>query len=383
MLQFLINLLPYKINETATLFTFSYCITENNEIDLLKELEISNITNEKKENISESELLVGGNYEFDLSWTLFRKYGFYKTCSDFVKFHNVNKNKEYYILEIDSTEKDLDNFFIKNYNDLSAIVEFLSSLADDSIKDKLIIYSENKYLKIFKSFDADILSKENFVLEKDLLFRFLEDYNKSSQEIKVIFKNELINFLTDLNYTEKLKYLFFHFSEFYQKCILGYEYYLSNFSYNKLKIELDNAVSDFHKNIRSVINDSQTKLIAIPASILLVYTNVDTSSIIQDKNLFILLASFMFALLMHFFIINQLKALSIIMTNKKNYLQLFEIRKDASKLSETIRNSTKEINKELKRQRRTLIIINILNWIIPIGLLAYMYIYYLILQISF
>jgi len=116
---------------------------------------------------------------------------------------------------------------------------------------------------------------------------------------------------------------------------------------------------------------------------LLVYTNVDTTNIIQDKNLFILLASFMFALLMHFFIINQLKALSIIMTNKKNYLQLFETRKDASKLSETIRNSTKEINKELKRQRRTLIIINILNWIIPIGLLAYMYIYYLILQISF
>lgn len=385
MLQLLKKLLPFKINETSNFFTFNYCINDKDEIDLLIELEISNIINEKKENISESELLVGSNYQFDLSWTLFRKYGFYTTCSDFVKFHNATKNTEYYVLEINSTEKDFENFFIKNYNDLNAIVEFLASLADDSIKNKLIIYSENKYLKIFKSFDADILSKANFILKKDLIIRFLEDYNKSSQEIKVIFKNELINFLQDLNDTEKLKFLFVHFSEFYQKCILSYEYYLSNFSYNKLKIELNNAVSDFHKNIRSVINDSQTKLIAIPASVLLVFTNVDTTEIIQDKNLFIFLASLIFALLMNLFIKNQLKALSIIKTNKNNYIELFEKKKDTLVLSDTIKNSTDEINSELEHQRCTLIFINIINWSIPIGLIAYIctYIHFFIKEISF
>ena len=385
MIQLLIKLLPYKINATANLFTFSYCVLERNEIDLLTELEISNIINENKENISESELLLGNTYQFDLSWTLFRKYGVYTTCSDFVKFHNGTKNKEYYVLEINCTEKDYDNFFIKNYNDLNAIVEFLTSLADDSIQDKLIIYSENKYMKIFKSFDAAILSQENYILEKDLIVRFLEDYGKSSQEIKVIFKNELINFLQDLNDTEKLKYLFGHFSEFYQKCTLGYEYYLSNFSYNKLKIELNNAVSDFHKNIRSVINDSQTKLVAIPASVLLVFTNVDTNEIIQDKNIFIFLASVIFALLMNFFIINQLKALSIIKSNKNSYIELFERKKDSITLSHAIESSTSEINSEIECQRSTLIIINIINWIIPAGLLAYIctYVYYLIQEISF
>lgn len=75
----------------------------------------------------------------------------------------------------------------------------------------------------------------------------------------------------------------------------------------------------------------------------------------------------------------------IIGTNKNKYLELFEKKTDISKLLDSIKDFTKIIDKELKRQRLTLIFINIINWAIPIGLLAYIctYIHYLIKEINF
>ena len=88
---------------------------------------------------------------------------------------------------------------------------------------------------------------------------------------------------------------------------------------------------------------------------------------------------------MNLFIKNQLKALSIIKTNINNYIELFEKMKDTLVLSDTIKNSTDEINSELEHQRCTLIFINIINWSIPIGLIAYIctYIHFFIKEISF
>jgi hypothetical protein len=179
--------------------------------------------------------------------------------------------------------------------------------------------------------------------------------------------------------------LFKNFKEFNEKCILGYEYYLSNFSYNKLKAELNNAVFDFHKNIRSVINDSQSKLIAIPAAVLLIFTTINTNDIIQNKNFFILLSSLIFTMLMNFFIVNQLTALSIIKANKDIYLELFEKKKDSEKLQKTITDLTSNISKELQRQRVALISINVINWAIPFGLIIYIlaYVLYYINEINF
>ncbi|MCP1302205.1 hypothetical protein NK356_23805 [Chryseobacterium sp. S0630] len=105
MLDLLKELFSNKISETANLCSFSFLITDVKQISLLQEVEIDNIFNEKEIPVSDTELKVGETYIFDLAWTSLRRHNFYTTCADFVTFNNKDKSKEFYILEIDCTEK--------------------------------------------------------------------------------------------------------------------------------------------------------------------------------------------------------------------------------------------------------------------------------------
>ncbi|WP_343686735.1 hypothetical protein [Chryseobacterium gleum] len=374
MLDLLKDLFSNKINETANLCRFSFCITDVKQINLLQEVEIDNILNEKGIPVSDNELKVGQTYVFDLAWTSLRRHNFYTTCADFVMFNNKDKSEEFYILEINCTEKDIDNFFIKNYHDLILIKEFIVKISNDNIQEKYLIYFENRYLKIPNILSPDNISKIEYVLDKDLLTNFFIDYEKSSDEIKAIFKSELINFLNEISEGERLKFLYYNFSDFYKRCIIGYEYYIKDFSYIKVKTELDNAVLDFSKNIRTVVNDSQNKLIIIPAAVVLAFTTFEVKEPFNTKNIFVLASSVLFAYMMDSFVNNQKSALEIIKTNITNYKTLF-FNKNKSKtenLNGMILDSFEKADDELQRQENWMLGIKIINWIIPISLFVYL-----------
>ena len=385
MLEFLIKI--FEESEVATLknnlATIKYVVENQANLDNLKNIDINKITDEKNEIKIYEELIIGNKYEFDIVLSSLRRFGFYHTCSDFVASNKKLKKEEFYIYEIKSSNKSK-NIFIKNFLDIFSINEFISLISIESGNEK-IIFLENKYLKLLIDYSHEDISKTEKLFEDHFINSFLQEYENLSKEIRIIFKNELLEFLEPINKNERFKYLFKNFKEFNEKCILGYEYYLSNFSYNKLKAELNNAVFDFHKNIRSVINDSQSKLIAIPAAVLLIFTTIDINDIIQNKNFFILLSSLIFTMLMNFFIVNQLTALLIIKANKDIYLELFEKKKDSEKLQKTITDLTSNISKELQRQRVALISINVINWAIPFGLMIYIltYVLYYINEITF
>jgi hypothetical protein len=385
MLEFLIKI--FEEGEVAilknNLATVKYVVENQTNLDNLKNIDINEINDEKYDIKIYEELIIGSKYKFDIVLSSLRRFGFYYTCSDFITSNKKLKKEEFYIYEIKSSNKS-NNIFIKNFLDIFSINEFIRKISIESGNEK-IIFLENKYLKLLIDYSHEDISKTEKLFEDQFITSFLQEYENLSKEIRIIFKNELLEFLEPINKNERFKYLFKNFKEFNEKCILGYEYYLSNFSYNKLKAELNNAVFDFHKNIRSVINDSQSKLIAIPAAVLLIFTTINTNDIIQNKNFFILLSSLIFTMLMNFFIVNQLTALSIIKANKDIYLELFEKKKDSEKLQKTITDLTSNISKELQRQRVALISINVINWAIPFGLIIYIlaYVLYYINEINF
>ncbi|WP_288459266.1 hypothetical protein [uncultured Chryseobacterium sp.] len=376
MLEFLISLFSPNniVISYKNSYTFRFTIRQQEELDYLFGLEIYNIKNNQDIDIFIDDLQVNEMITFDLTWTSLRKYNFYTTCEDFIRFYSTNKGVEFYILEINSTDKNKTNFFIKNYNDLISIREFITKIADDNFQEKSIIYSENRYLKVLNNFNFEIISKTHFILEDKLFDNFYEDFDKASKEIKVIFKSELINFLSQVSEGEKLEYLFLNFSEFYKRCIIGYEYYLKDFSYNKVKTELDNAVLDFSKNIRTVVNDSQNKLIIIPAAVILAFSTFEIKEPFNTKNIFVFISSDLFAYMMDSFIKNQKSALKIIKTNIDNYKDIF-LNKNKSKVSDLdkkILDSFVETDRELKRQENWMLGIRIINWIVPLMLLIYL-----------
>ncbi|WBV54105.1 hypothetical protein [Chryseobacterium gambrini] len=193
MLEFLISLFSPNniVISYKNSYTFRFTIRQQEELDYLFGLEIYNIKNNQDIDIFIDDLQVNEMITFDLTWTSLRKYNFYTTCEDFIRFYSTNKGVEFYILEINSTDKNKKNFFIKNYNDLISIREFITKIADDNFQEKSIIYSENRYLKVLNNFNFEIISKTHFILEDKLFDNFYEDFDKASKEIKVIFKMSL------------------------------------------------------------------------------------------------------------------------------------------------------------------------------------------------
>ncbi|WP_171032634.1 hypothetical protein, partial [Chryseobacterium indologenes] len=172
----------------------------------------------------------------------------------------------------------------------------------------------------------------------------------------------------------RLTFLYCNFSDFYKRCIIGYEYYIKDFSYIKVKTELDNAVLDFSKNIRTVVNDSQNKLIIIPAAVVLAFTTFEIKEPFNTKNIFVLASSVLFAYMMDSFVNNQDSALKIIKTNVINYKTLF-YNKNKSKtenLNGMILDSFVKADDELQRQENWMMGIKIINWIIPALLFVFL-----------
>lgn len=376
MIDFLIKLFndANPIKSTDSLYSFQFKIENHEDFSNLVILNPSNIR-ENGVNIFEDDLKIGGAYDFDLAWTRLRKHGFYITCEDFINNNKKETKEQFYIKEIDS-KKNESNFFVKNYLDVIEIIFFLNNLSD--IKDEEnIIFSENKYLKLSIYYNENILKRHEFLYPCNFINEFLEDYNKSSSEIKTIFKNELIDFLKEKNNNDKFVFLIENFEDYYKRSKTSYEYYLTNFSFNKIKTELDNAVLDFSKNICSVINDSQNRLIAIPAAILLTALSLNLLETFDFKNFVILISAIIFSFLLHLFILNQFSALKIIGNNIKNYKHIYikNNDKEVINLQALITNQFVDNEKELSRQKCWLRIICIINWLIPISLFIILYFY--------
>ncbi|PSD44222.1 hypothetical protein C7E23_03090 [Elizabethkingia anophelis] len=105
-----------------------------------------------------------------------------------------------------------------------------------------------------------------------------------------------------------------------KKCNTSFEYYLANFSFNKIKLELDNSVLEYSKSIRSIINDSQTKLVAIPAAFVLGVSQIDFANPFLLKNFLIVASSFfIFLHTLHFHKKIKKNAIEIISDNLSNY----------------------------------------------------------------
>lgn len=363
------------IHKTEKAFTIKYCIENDDELAKLNILQIGNIKDNEGKSIYE-DVKVNFHYTFDIQWTILRKHGFFITCNDFINNYKIEENNnEFYILELEKENNT--KYFYSNFLVLKKIYKFLDEISEAISDDEYLIFSEKKYLKIPKKFTESDISKNFYTLESQSFENFRNTYEKSSDEIKIIAKNELIEFL--YNYKEEIRLVEFFkgFEEYSKRCLVSYEYYYTSYNFNKIKTELDTAVLDFSKSIRSVINDSQNRLITIPAAILLTLLNINIIETFDFKNGVIVVSSITFSYLLNLFILNQFSSLKIIEKNIENYkiLYLKNNDKEILNLQDLINQQFVDNDKELIRQRRWLKIINTINWLLPISLLIILYLF--------
>ncbi len=314
-------------------------------------------------------------------------FGFYNTFKRFVDANSLKCPSQFYVKELDyihehGEQNDLVDAYFAGLN----LSDCLASLAlfrneDDGLMLYLMQEKAATSLKVLNTL-ASIQGLAAVVKEVN---SFCEGFTENLER-KMIYHKELIDFLNDFSLEERYVQLCNGFGNFYQRCEFAYGFFLSDFSYGKLKLELEATVLDYSKNVRSIINDSQNKLIAIPAAFLVASSQLQFDDPFGLKNWMIVVASFVFSVLIEIFIRNQESSVTIFLDNVKNYKTTFGFknksidRKINMSLNGVINKSFTAIDDELNNQKIRLNIIRWVNWGMSVLLIMINTIVYIFLK---
>ena len=300
MLDRIVNILNSSNCEIddGTLFCNNHIITDSDCINYLETMGIieNNLTSAN----------VGDVISLELSLAELNSIGYYESIVVFILKNKYSISQgNYYIEELKCYNTD-NNEFVNKYLGVIRFIDSVKKIArynhTDVDTDNSLIFREDKALLLpFIYEDTDITQINNDDIEKLKSISLTFESNDSDNK-KLLYINELIDFLSSENENDRFKFLLSHIAEFSDRANNAYQYYIRNFSYNKLKTELDNAALDYSKKIQSVINDAQTKLIAIPTAFLLATASMDFAKIVSGKNIGIIVGLFIFAWLIELFI---------------------------------------------------------------------------------
>jgi hypothetical protein len=362
MLERIVNILKstkYRVAD-GTVFCENYIIADLEAIEYLEEENAFENILAKKE--------LGTVVNLELSLAHLNAFGFYEDCATFVLKNKFEiPSNLYYIDELNCYSSEKNEFFIK-YASVLNLISGIKNIAKYSYRDvdieKSIIYRDNQSaflafefdFKDMKSVKVENLDKVNLIAE---VFQ-----SQSDTERKLVFINQVIEFVNSKEEAIRFKLLLAQIDTFYEKCNNAYQFYLRDFSYNKLKMELDSKALEYTQKIQSVINESQTKLIAIPTAFVLAFAAFDFVNLSEMKNVAVMLSLFVFATLIQIFINNQKSTLNFISDNIDSYMETFE------KNIDSISSKFSLVEDELKKQRTRLIIMEFINWGIPIMLVC-------------
>lgn len=307
------------------------------------------------ENLNENEIV---KIEFSLHYLTLIDYYYY--FSDF-----INKNKyelppsEFLIYDIDYYG-DSENELIKKYKTYISLINSLRNISkhifNKSGKDYLVIYSEEESVIIPLSYNRQIIEKINI----EAVTRTLKIFENDNSKERLLYLNELLLFLKEYNEDDRFLYFISNIQAYINKSTNAYQYYLRDFSYNKLKNELDSKALEYIQKIQSIINDSQTKLIAIPTAFVLACSAFEYGNPLSLTNIALLISTVVFALIIQIFLNNQKSSLKFIQNNIDTYVKSFT--------NQNIQNVSIDFKlayEEVKKQKDRLFFVQILLWLMP------------------
>ncbi|MFB9120174.1 hypothetical protein ACFFUE_03115 [Bergeyella porcorum] len=328
-----------------------------NDINFLNSLYDNNlIANSVIDDYKENDTIV---LEFLIS--SLRPKGFYLTKESFLQwnYYNIPTNNVY-IHQINNFLSN-DSLFNEQY---STIVELIRGLEKSSKwlhKEieilQLLIIQEDKSLPLYlQYFIKDLETIDDIKLKS--LKNFIDILNEDiTPDRKNIYINEMIDFLVLIDEKDRFSYFIQKFDDFIHRASASYNFYLRNFSYNKLKMELDTKALEYYQKLQGIVNDSQTKLVAIPTALIFAFSTLNYDSVNDLKNYLIILGLIIFCLFIQIFINNQKSALKFIEENIEYYKNTH---KDNQ---EELNKSFCKVDSERDKQNTRLQYIQILLWL--------------------
>ncbi len=340
------------------LIVVSDCRVDNEDIECLKYLRENNCFEDflDLEAINEGDVI-----NFSLKLAELSSIGFFEHKESFIRRNKYSLVKpEYYILELRSFQDD-DHKFIASYGLIITLIDVIKANSrhefTDSDYDYSIIAKGDVSIVIPYNYGVEDveLSTEQIVALRDFLV--ILDGESEKQHF---YLNELLEFIEKNTESERFRTIIHNIVELRANSEAAYLFYLSDFSSQKLKIEINTKLLEYSQKAQAIINDAQTKLIAIPVATVFAVSSLDTLMLLSVKNIAVLVSLLVFAFLLHIFIRNQQSGLKFITQNVSDY---------ENGLRETntliLHSEFRELNSGLKKQKGRLCLINCINWAIP------------------
>ena len=313
-------------------------------------------------NIFPDDVNVGENINLELTIAKLCDIGFYDSYETFVAKNKYELHTAtYYIYKNDSHSQ-----FDNKYSALHTFIESINSIAKHSFNDINVLNAvvSNEKHSVVICFDynyEDVFSinEGRFGALSNISSTLLNEDNK---EKKNLFVNEIIDFVHSKRAT-KLSRILERIEELQKNCEDAYAFYISGFSSNKLKFEINTKAIEYTSKIQTVINEAQTKLIAIPSAFVLAALAMDIDNnrlLLNTKNIVTVLSLFIFAILIQLFLSNQKSILKMIKADVDDFKKDFD-----STNIDLLSEKFKYVNKALETQQNRLCAISWILWMIP------------------
>ena len=250
---------------------------------------------------------------------------------------------------------------IQNYEATTQLIAFLISISDYQ-KERELVFFLAKQLVITTDYDITDLTELKNV---GALITHISD-SADKEERKIIFINELIVSLMKIpEMKNRFKHLLKNFEDLFVNYKKSHSLYLDKYSYTKFKSELDKEIIDYSKKLQSVINDAQSKLVAIPVAFLLIIGQFDLTGEKLYFNLALILSAFVFSVLLEVLLRNQFSALEFISDDVNRFENSVDEKKIAL-LGDDFTKTFSKIRTLYAQQKCYLNIIRFLVWLTPL-----------------
>lgn len=193
---------------------------------------------------------------------------------------------------------------VTHYLQATRLFSLLSKLADHQGgvgAAKTLVFLHKNKIEITSQYGKEDLHELRDIQSFEVEFILSGTHQEQKQTIIKTVLLELFAGRNKLPFSELLA----QFSGFVEKVSASYQLYVAEFSFQKVKAEVEKEKLDAMVKLNKVFSDIQSQLLAVPVALVLVGGQMENSGNWTSKNVLIWLAALIFAALMDLLIRNQ------------------------------------------------------------------------------
>jgi hypothetical protein len=253
---------------------------------------------------------------------------------------------------------------VKHYIDATRLYSILGEAADYKGgigSTKTLIFLQKEKLEII----PDYTIKDICELPKvdDFKANFISADTHKEQKLTIV-RTVLLEIFKGRSHA-KFSELLQQFDDFMERLNYSYQLYVSEFSFQKVKEEIEKEKLEATVKLNKVFSDVQNQLLAVPAALVLVGGQMTFAGNWTIKNLSIWLGFFIFAVLMSLLVRNQRHTLKAVKQEIDQQWQ--QIKGRHALVADRFESSYKQLDRRYKQQE---LLIGIVSFLVAISLAA-------------